>query len=147
VLRALCSQPYVTFNGRWHNLDGVGMNRLPPAPIPIWLGGEHEQALRRAVRLGDGFVALHDPDRDLPKLRQYLREAGREPESFGIAVRIPVSTGGAEDWIHTAQKLQAMGVTQLSLWTPVMEGDAALRRLIEARSVLFEALGGAPVRV
>ena len=145
ILRALWTQPYVTFNGRWHSLDGVGLNRLPSMPIPIWLGGEHDRALRRAVRLGDGFVALHDLDRDLPKVRQCLREAGRDPAGFGIAARIPISTGGAEDWIQIAQKLQAMGVTQLGLWTPELEGDAALRRLIDARRVLVEALGGAPV--
>ena len=147
VLRTLWTRPYVTFNGRWHNLDAVGLNRLPPALIPIWVGGEHERALRRVVRLGDGFVALHDLDRDLPKVRQYLREAGREPAGFGIAARMAVSTGGAEDWIRTAQKLQAMGVTQLGLWTPELEGDTALSRLIEARVVLAEALGRAPVNV
>jgi probable F420-dependent oxidoreductase len=142
VLHRLWNEPYVTFTGRWHTLDGVGLNRLPPTPIPIWLGGEHERALRRAVRLADGFVALHDPDRDVPKVQEYLREMGRDPASFGIAVRLAVGTGGPETWIDEAQKLRALGVTQLGLWTPELQGEAALRRLIEARGVLAEALAG-----
>src|SRR6266566_4670623 len=38
LLRRLWSEPYVTFQGRWHNLEGVGLNRLPREPIPIWIG-------------------------------------------------------------------------------------------------------------
>jgi alkanesulfonate monooxygenase SsuD/methylene tetrahydromethanopterin reductase-like flavin-dependent oxidoreductase (luciferase family) len=98
VLRRLWSEPYVTFTGSWHTLDGVG--------------------------------------------QAHLREAGRDPSTFGIAVRLAVGTGGPEEWIAEAQKLQAMGVTQLGLWTPELRGEAALRRLIEARGVLAEALPG-----
>jgi hypothetical protein len=29
-------------------------------PIPLWLGGEHARAMRRAIRLADGFIPLHD---------------------------------------------------------------------------------------
>jgi probable F420-dependent oxidoreductase len=140
VLRRLWSEPYVTFTGDWHTLDNVGLNRLPPVPIPIWLGGEHERALRRAVRLGDGFVALHDHARDVPKVQAYLRESGRDPATFGIAVRLAVGTGEPEAWLAEARALQAMGVTQIGLWTPELRGEAALRRLIEARGVLAAAL-------
>jgi alkanesulfonate monooxygenase SsuD/methylene tetrahydromethanopterin reductase-like flavin-dependent oxidoreductase (luciferase family) len=125
VLRRLWAEPYVTFQGRWHELDGVGLNRLPATPIPIWLGGEHERALRREVRLADGFILLHDPARDLPRVRKALLEAGREATSFGIAVRLAVGAGDPETWIGQARELQSMGVTQIGLW--------ALPRTIERR--------------
>ncbi len=141
VLRRLWSEPYVTFKGRWHTLDGVGLNRTPSATIPIWLGGEHERALRRAARLADGFVSLHDPVRDVPRVMQYLRESGRDAAKFGVTVRLPVTAGGPTDWISDARQLQALGVTEIGIWTPDMQGDAALRRLIEARRVLADALG------
>src|SRR5579864_9216339 len=51
VLRKLWTEPYVTFQGKWHTLDGVGLNRLPDRPIPIWIGGSHEHVLRRAGQL------------------------------------------------------------------------------------------------
>ena len=40
VLRLLWSQPYVTFEGRYHRLDNVGLNRSGLPGIPIWLGTE-----------------------------------------------------------------------------------------------------------
>jgi probable F420-dependent oxidoreductase len=144
VLRRLWSEPYVTFNGRWHTLDGVGLNRTPSTAIPIWSGGEHERALRRAARLADGFVSLHEPARDVPRVMQYLRESGREATNFGVSVRLPVTAGGPEVWIRDARQLQAMGVTEIGVWTPDLQGDAALRRLIEARRVLEDALRERP---
>ena len=35
VLRRLWTESYVTFNGRWHTLDGVGLNRTVAEMIPI----------------------------------------------------------------------------------------------------------------
>jgi len=142
VLRRLWTEPYVTFQGRWHSLEDVGLNRLPPAPIPIWLGGQHERALRRAARLADGFLHLHDTGTDLSNVRDYVCEAGRDVTTFGIHARLAVGTGSPEMWIEEARELQAMGVTQLGLWLAERQTEAALRRLIEARTVLAEALGG-----
>src|SRR5207247_10434097 len=57
LMRALWTEPRVTFAGRFWQLDGAAMEPQPfqePGP-PIWFGGSHPDALRRAVRLGDGF--------------------------------------------------------------------------------------------
>ena len=35
VLRRLWSEPFVTFDGRWHHFDNVGLNRVPARPIPV----------------------------------------------------------------------------------------------------------------
>src|SRR5689334_3364502 len=107
VLRRLWSEPYVTFQGRWHTLDEVGLNRIPSVPIPIWLGGEHERALRRAARLADGFISLHDPTRDIPRIMRYVQESGRETTRFPVTVRLPVTAGGPDDWIRDARQLQS----------------------------------------
>lgn len=106
------------------------------------LGGEHERALRRAARLADGFIALHDHHRDVPKVREYLREAGRDPSRFEVVVRLAVGSGDPEAWVSEARQLKAAGVTQIGLWTPELQGEPALRRLIEARAVLAKALAG-----
>src|SRR5580658_1758898 len=62
VLRLLWSQPYVTFDGRYHKLDKVGLNRASLPPIPLWFGSESgEPALRRVAKLADGWMSLGDP--------------------------------------------------------------------------------------
>src|SRR5205085_2158167 len=54
VLRKLWSEPYVTFTGKWHTLDNVGLNRPVNPPIPIWMGaGTDARALRRVAQLAD----------------------------------------------------------------------------------------------
>jgi probable F420-dependent oxidoreductase len=49
-----------THHGRWVRFDAVGARPQPPRDghLPIWVGGKGERALRRAVRLGDGYLAI-----------------------------------------------------------------------------------------
>ena len=57
LIKALWTEPAVTFDGRFWQLDGAAMEPKPvqkPHP-PIWFGANHPAALRRAVRFGDGF--------------------------------------------------------------------------------------------
>jgi probable F420-dependent oxidoreductase len=141
VLRKLWSEPYVRYSGRWHHLNGVGLNRVPSHPIPIWMGGSHERAMRRAARLADGFIPLGDPAEVIPKMQGYVREAGRDPASFGFAGRVATGPGGPAAWIEAARKLQRLGVTQIAISTPPdVQGEAALKQLIDARRALAEEL-------
>ena len=56
VLRALWTQPTVTFHGRWHHIEDAGIKPLPvQRPIPIWIGGSADTTLKRVGRMGDGW--------------------------------------------------------------------------------------------
>ena len=40
VLRALWTEPLVTYEGKWHTIPDAGLNPLPvQRPIPLWFGG------------------------------------------------------------------------------------------------------------
>jgi alkanesulfonate monooxygenase SsuD/methylene tetrahydromethanopterin reductase-like flavin-dependent oxidoreductase (luciferase family) len=57
VMKALWTQSDATLDGRFWQLDHAPMEPKPfqkPYP-PLWFGGSHPTALRRAVTLGDGF--------------------------------------------------------------------------------------------
>src|SRR4030095_13592543 len=63
----------------------------PTKPIPILIGGHAEPALRRAARLGDGWMhagggKAADLDAALRRLAELRREAGRERDPFEIHV-------------------------------------------------------------
>jgi alkanesulfonate monooxygenase SsuD/methylene tetrahydromethanopterin reductase-like flavin-dependent oxidoreductase (luciferase family) len=45
VLRRLWTEPFVTFEGHFHKLSGVGLNQLPQQPIPVWIGCAPEEPL------------------------------------------------------------------------------------------------------
>jgi probable F420-dependent oxidoreductase len=142
VLRRLWSEPYVSFVGRYHTLDQVGLNRLPAKQIPIWVGsGTSDVVLRRAARLADGWTPMGDPTEVMPRLRQFVEEAGRDPKTFGLTARVVVGDGGPAAWVESARKAEALGATYITLSTPPdVTGEAVLKRLIEAREVLANAL-------
>ena len=143
VLRLLWSQPFVTFDGRYHKLEKVGLNRPGLPRIPIWFGSESgEKALRRVANLADGWMSLGDPTPDLPRLRQYMQEAGRDPATLMVRGPLMAGDGGAAAWIAAGRKLQAAGVTHLNIIAPLdLPPAQALSRIVEARRVLADALG------
>src|SRR5579862_9048183 len=56
VLRALWTQDVITIDARWHHIVEAGINPLPvQRPIPIWMGGDAEEVLRRIARIADGW--------------------------------------------------------------------------------------------
>jgi len=122
LLRQLWTQELVTFKGRWHTVTDAGINPLPiQRPIPIWFGGTDDRALRRLARLGDGWFPLMNPDdkcRDaIEKVRNYARDAGRDPEKIGIEGRISHGSGSEEAWRKELQAWQSLGATHASFNT------------------------------
>jgi probable F420-dependent oxidoreductase len=98
VMKALWTEPEVTFAGRFWRLDGATMEPKPlqkPHP-PIWFGGSAPAAVRRAVRHGDGFfgagsTTTEDFADQVEVVRRELVEQGRDPGSFGIAKRVYIA--------------------------------------------------------
>jgi probable F420-dependent oxidoreductase len=122
VLRALWQDELVTFKGRWHQIPDAGIRPLPvQRPIPIWMGGMAEAVLQRAARLADGWFPQFQPGPQaqamVDRLRQYVREAGRDPQAFGIDGRIGLGVGGPQEWVAGVQAWQALGATHLAVNT------------------------------
>jgi len=91
ILRGLATGEYYEFHGEHFDLEPVKLCPVPTQPIPILIGGHADAALRRAARLGDGFMhagggAAQDLDAQLAKLAGFRKEYGREKEPFEIHV-------------------------------------------------------------
>lgn len=138
VLRLLWSHDYVTFRGKYHTLDQVGLNRPGLPRIRVWFGSETgERALRRVAKLADGWMSMGDPTPDLPRLRQYLRDAGRDPASLMVRAPLVAGAGGATAWVAEARRLEAEGVTHLNIIPPLdLSPEDGLARVISARHAL-----------
>ena len=121
LLRALFTQESVTFHGRWHHVEAAGINPLPvQRPIPIWLGGHSEAAVKRVARIGDGWLPQRSPDEVRPtieQIRAYAREAGRDPSTIGIEGRFSIAGTTPEDWAEVVEKWKDVGATHLSVNT------------------------------
>lgn len=91
VLRKLWTGQMVEHHGRFFDFPRVQMRPVPQQPIPIYIGGKSAGALRRAARLGDGWLApgFPTPEAAAPVLRRLeaLRaEAGRSGVPFAAVV-------------------------------------------------------------
>ena len=101
VLRMLWTEPIVDFQGRFHKLNGVGINPLPTHTIPLMIGsGAADQVLRRVVRKADGWMPLLIPGLDttdigtaVAKLRRFCEEVGRDPATLPIHGRVYIGPG------------------------------------------------------
>ncbi|MGI9612731.1 MAG: LLM class flavin-dependent oxidoreductase [Acidimicrobiales bacterium] len=124
VLRRYWTEDLVTFDGRWHDLDRVGLNPMPvQRPIPIWMGSFYgtvvEKVLERIGRLADGWLPQFPPDELAPvleRVRGYAVDAGRDPSELGIECAIAI---GADDdperWIDLAKAYTDLGATHLKV--------------------------------
>jgi probable F420-dependent oxidoreductase len=127
VLRRLWTDELVTFDGRWHHLDRVGLNPMPvQRPIPIWMGSFRgrivERVIRRIGRLADGWFPQFPPGDELAaaveRLRGYAVEAGRDPSSIGIEGIVAVRRDDdPQVWVDRATAFRDLGATHLRLIT------------------------------
>jgi probable F420-dependent oxidoreductase len=122
LLRLLFTNEVVDFTGRWHRIDRAGLNPLPvQRPIPIWMGGNAEPAMRRIARIADGWFTHVQPDDAGREPRaafpSYLRDAGRDPATFPIEGRVAAAKRTPDDWAAVAQGFAEMGATHLEFST------------------------------
>jgi probable F420-dependent oxidoreductase len=146
VLKALWTQPVVTFHGKWHTIPAAGINPLPvQRPIPIWLGGHAEQALQRAARLGDGWMPQTPPNEgareQVARLRAYTREAGRPEDAVGIEARLSLARTPEAEWGAIAAGWQSLGATHLTINTMGL-GHTSVREHLDSLQHAKAAIGG-----
>ena len=97
LMKALWTEPRVTFHGEFWQLEDAPMEPKPfQKPYPrLWFGGASE-ALRRAVRMGDGFFGAGSATtakfaEQVQIVRAALAEAGRPPGDFPVAKRVYIA--------------------------------------------------------
>jgi probable F420-dependent oxidoreductase len=144
VLRRLWTEDVVDFEGRFHRLKGV--NIVPPPvqrPIPIWFGGSSDAVVKRAARLGDGWMPIMAPDteaeRKLAMLREEIRSHGRDSAKFGIEGWLRMNDDDPQQWAAAADGWRRLGadfVMLYPMWRAAKLGDQIdiLRRFREVAS-------------
>jgi probable F420-dependent oxidoreductase len=104
LIKALWTEPKVNYRGSIFQLDGGTMAPKPvqkPHP-PIWVGGDHPDAVRRAATIADGWMGSGGSStatfaRSVPILKAELEKAGRDPAAFPISKRVFLSVDDRPD--------------------------------------------------
>ena len=80
----------VSFDGEFVSFGPVGTLPHPAGRLPVWIGGKGDRPLRRAVELGDGYLAISsDPDllrAEVDRLRAIAESAGRDPSTLTVGL-------------------------------------------------------------
>jgi probable F420-dependent oxidoreductase len=112
ILRGLETGDFFGFAGEHFELERIKISPAPSERIPILIGGHAEPALRRAARVGDGWMHAGGDDEELgrmiDRLQSLRREYGREHLSFEIHV---ISMDGFT--IDGVRRLEDRGVTDV----------------------------------
>jgi probable F420-dependent oxidoreductase len=144
VLRRLWSEKLVTFSGRFHDLREVSIVPQPiQRPIPIWFGGSSDAAVKRAARLGDGWMPIMAPDQAAAKLdllREHLKAFGRDPARFGLEGWLRMSEPDPERWAAAADGWRKLGAEIVMLYP--MYRMTTFDQQIDTLRRFKEAVGG-----
>jgi alkanesulfonate monooxygenase SsuD/methylene tetrahydromethanopterin reductase-like flavin-dependent oxidoreductase (luciferase family) len=97
LLRAFLRGESVDFDGRFFVVDGATIRPAPQPALPVIVGGRSDAALRRAGRLGDGWIGVWV-----------------SPQRFADATEMVAETAGAHDregveWRHVLQLWAGFG--------------------------------------
>jgi probable F420-dependent oxidoreductase len=150
LMKELWTQPEVTFDGRFWQLNDAAMEPKPfqkPYP-PIWFGANHANALRRAVRHGDGFIGGGSTPtarfvEQVSAVRTLLDEANRDPAGFSIGKRVYIVVD--EDRQATERRLSEWfqrrygrpGMESCAIWGPPAECIDRLHEVTETGTELI----------
>ena len=146
VMRALWTRPRASLDGRFWQLDGIAMEPKPlqqPHP-PLWFGARVPDAMRRAARLGNGWMgagsaAIEVFIKEIGAMRAILREEGIDEATFPLSKRvyIAIDNDAARGHQRMADWLRAFYGDLPGIESWAVTGDVAaclhaLRRLRQA---------------
>lgn len=126
VMRKLMSGEDVEHHGRFYDFGWLHMLPSPTEPVPIYVGGESDAALRRAAR-NDGWIGttytLDELDVILGRLRAAREAEGAPGKDFEIIIG---SKDAPDDGLY--RKWEEMGVTSAmaSPWMQSAEPDSTI---------------------
>ncbi|MGE0599030.1 MAG: LLM class flavin-dependent oxidoreductase [Dehalococcoidia bacterium] len=101
ILKRLWTEDHVSFEGKHFQLDDVTLYPKPFRPVPIFVGGRSDAALRRAGRLGDGYTGIWlSPERFKQageRIAEVAAEAGRDASAIELGMQYWTSVSTSRD--------------------------------------------------
>ena len=141
LLRELWKKNAISFEGRYHRVSRAGLNPLPPARIPIWMGGTSDPVLDRIGRLADGWLlqgGLREKEGGVAPYFERIREAAAacRPGSASIqfGVQMPIARMSVAEQVERAREWSGAGCSHVGLVTMGAGFDSPRAHLDAARS-------------
>mgnify|MGYP001820131742 FL=1 len=112
VLRGLETGEFFGFDGEMLHMPANKMCPVPSQPTPLLIGGHAEPALKRAARLGDGWMCA---GADMNQLEAYITRINNLRDEYGTDDRpFRIFTTGQNAFTREGiAELEAIGVTDV----------------------------------
>jgi len=159
LMRACWRDETIEFAGEHFRSESMAMEPKPPqgGAIPLWIGGGSKAALRRAGRVGDGWMAsgmLGAQGADaIAQVKREAEEAGRDPDALGFQCQLatPPRAGDPstrEYWARTSEVVATAAAAQEAGfgWAAVnvtgvfVAGARSIDAMIEQLGLLHDAI-------
>ena len=146
IMKLLWTEPKSSFQGQYWNFRDISMEPKPiqKPHLPLWFGGHHENALRRAVKYGNGWMGAGSSSssafiRESAMIRRFLDEAKRDPASFTYGKRVYLAVEKdpvrperrLRDWFPRRYKNADLG-RRVSFWGSREECTEMIQELVRA---------------
>lgn len=112
ILRGLEGGEFFGFEGEMHHMPANKMCPVPTAPTSMLIGGHAEPALKRAARVGDGWMCA---GADTEQLQAYIRRINQLRAEYGTEDRtFRIFTTGQDAFTKEGiERLETIGVTDV----------------------------------
>jgi probable F420-dependent oxidoreductase len=146
VMKLLWTEPKSSFHGTFWNFDNVSMEPKPiqKPHLPLWFGGHHENALKRAVKYGNAWMGAGSSSssafiRESALIRRFLDEAKRDPATFGYGKRVYLAVDNDKargekrirEWFSIRYKNADLG-PRVSIWGSSAECTEKIQQIVGA---------------
>lgn len=141
LMRVAWADDPATYDGEFYSFADMRVLPKPIGPMPIWVGGTSEAAVRRAAERGDGHAGIRVAPDDAAVFVERIR-ALRPDEAFTISLRVDwdARNNSVEQIAHEAGLYAEAGVQHVVV-APVRGSTDAW---LEGMEVIAGALGVAP---
>lgn len=130
VIRGLLKGGYFSFEGQFFKFGEIKMRPIPTKPVPILVGGHSKPALRRAAKLGDGWMSaggtVEENKAMVETINQFRREFGTEDRPFEIHAGVMDSTD-----VDSMKRMIEMGASHIftapwDVYNPLLSREAKI---------------------
>ncbi|TDD92636.1 TIGR03619 family F420-dependent LLM class oxidoreductase [Actinomadura rubrisoli] len=128
ALRTLWQGGTVEHHGPFYDFGPLSITPVPAEPVPVYIGGDSDAALRRAARVGDGWIGNRIYSEEqlealLARLTGFLAEHGRTLDD--LAVIAPIGALPTADLYRKWADRGVQGTLSAPWWLATPEEKAA----------------------
>jgi probable F420-dependent oxidoreductase len=141
IVRRLWSEDAVSHTGTFFRYESASIRPRPiQRPLPLWIGGSSDAAIRRTARFGTGWIGGIETPAQIaavvPRLRAACAAAGNPLDEDHIGALFPYRFGRLDDPVlarDPAARLLARGAAPASDFFAVGDAQTVLDRIEEYR--------------